>query len=142
MVNFVALLEAAQDGDGVFHRGLIHKNRLEPPFQRSVLLDVLLVLIERSRADAVQLAAREHRFEQVAGIHRSFGFAGADYGVEFVDEKNDAARGFLHFFKDRLEALFKFASILGPGDQRTHIQRDDPLVFDPLGNVPADDSLR
>ena len=30
-------------------------------------------------------------FEQVAGVHRAFGLAGADDGVQLVDEENDAA---------------------------------------------------
>ena len=41
-------------------------------------LDVLAVLVERRRADHVQLAARERRLEHVAGVHRALGRAGAD----------------------------------------------------------------
>ena len=35
--------------------------------ERGVALDVLAVLVQRRRADAAQLAAREHRLQQVAG---------------------------------------------------------------------------
>ena len=45
VVDFVPLLEAAQDADRVLHRRLVHVHRLEPPFQRGVLLDVLAVLV-------------------------------------------------------------------------------------------------
>ena len=54
-----ALLEAAQDGDGVLHRGFTHHHGLETALERGVLFDVLAVLVERRRADAVQFAARE-----------------------------------------------------------------------------------
>jgi len=88
-------------------------------------------------------AAREHRFEQVAGHPSILRFAGADYGVEFVDEEDDAAGGILHFFEDRLEALFKFASILGPGDPaRPYPAEMIRLSLDPLGTSPRTDSLR
>ena len=46
-----------------------------------VLLDVLLVLVERGRADAVQLAARQRGLEQVRGVHRAFAMAPAPISV-------------------------------------------------------------
>ena len=39
----------------------------------------------------VQLAAREHRLEHVGGVHRAFGGAGADDGVQLVDEEDHLA---------------------------------------------------
>ena len=44
-------------------------------------------------ADAVQLAARERRLEHVAGVHGALGGAGADDGVQLVDEQDDLALG-------------------------------------------------
>ena len=72
---------------------LVDHDRLEPPLQRGVLLDVLAVLVERGRADHVQLAAGQHRLEHVAGVHRALGGAGADHGVQLVDEQQDPALG-------------------------------------------------
>ena len=37
----------------------------------------------------VQLAARQHGFEQVAGIHGAFGLSRPDDGVQLVDEEDD-----------------------------------------------------
>jgi Protein of unknown function (DUF3170). len=65
VMRLVALLQAAQDRDRVGDRRLADEDRLEAPLERGVLLDVLAVLVERRRADAAQLAAREHRLEQV-----------------------------------------------------------------------------
>ena len=56
-----------------------------------VLLDVLAVLVERGRADGAQLAAREHRLEQVGGVDGTLGAAGADDRVQLVDEQHDVA---------------------------------------------------
>ena len=75
------------------HRRLVDDDRLEAALQRGVLLDVLAVLVERGGADHVQLAAGEHRFEHVAGVHRAFGGAGADHGVQLVDEQQDPPLG-------------------------------------------------
>ena len=73
-------------------RRLADEDRLEAALQRGVLLDVLAVLVERGRADAVQLAARQHRLEHVRGVHRAFGRARADDGVQLVDEQDDLRR--------------------------------------------------
>ena len=42
---------------------------LEAALEGGVLLDVLPVLVEGRRADAAQLAAAQHRLQQVAGVH-------------------------------------------------------------------------
>ena len=65
VVVLVALAQAAQDGDRLLDARLVDEHGLEAALQRGVLLDVLAVLVERRRADGVQLAAREHRLEQV-----------------------------------------------------------------------------
>ena len=65
VVRFVALLQPAQDRDRVRNRRLADEDRLEAALERCVLLDVLAVLVERRRADAAQLAASEHRLQEV-----------------------------------------------------------------------------
>ena len=102
---------------------------------------MLAVFVERGGADAVQLAAGQHRLEQVAGVHRALGLAGADDGVQLVDEQDDLALRLLHFLEHGLEAFLELAAELGPGDQRAHVERDDPLVLQPFGHVAADDAL-
>ena len=67
------------------------EDRLEAPRQRGVLLDMLLVFVERGGADAMQFAARQRRLEQVGGVHGAVGLAGADQRVHLVDEQDDAA---------------------------------------------------
>ena len=66
VVDLVALLQAAQDGDGVLDRGLADEHLLEPPLEGRVLLDVLAVLVERGGTDHAELAAGQHRLEHVA----------------------------------------------------------------------------
>src|SRR4030095_7663638 len=63
VVDLAALLEPAQDRDRVLDRRLADEHGLETALERSVLLDVLAVLVERGGADAAQLAARERGLE-------------------------------------------------------------------------------
>ena len=91
MVLLVALAQAAQDRDGVLDGRLADEDRLEAALQRGVLFDVLAIFVERGGADAVQLTPGQHRLEHVGGIHGAFGSAGADDGVQLVDEQDDLA---------------------------------------------------
>ena len=140
VMELVALAQAAQDADRVLDGRLADHHRLEPPLERGVLLDVLPVLVERRRADRVQLAAGEHRLQHVRRVHRSFRRAGADDGVELVDEENHLALRVGDLLEHRLEPLLELAAVLRAGDERAHVERDDALVLEPFGHVAADDA--
>ena len=137
MVDLVALAQAAQDADRVLDGRLADQDRLEAALERGVLLDVLAVLVERGRADGVQLAAREHRLEHVGGVHRAFGGAGPDDGVELVDEEDDLALRVGDFLEHGLQPLLELAAILRAGDERAHVERDDLLVLQALRARPG-----
>ena len=142
MVHLVAVFQPAQDADGVLHRRLADEHLLEAPLQRGVLLDVLAVLVERGGADQPQLAAGQHRLDHVAGVHRPLaGRAGADDGVQLVDEGDDLAGRVLDVVEHGLEPFLEFAAVLGAGHHRAHVQADDGLVAQALGHVAGDDAL-
>jgi len=89
---------------------LIHQHRLKAPFKSFVFFDVLAIFIERSRANAMQFAAREHGLQQVAGVHRAFGLPRSDDRVQLVDKQNDVAFGRLDFLQYRLQASDRHGS--------------------------------
>ncbi len=142
VVHFVALLEATQDGDGVLFGRLIDNHLLEAAFQRGVLFHILTILVQRGGTDTVQLATRQRGLEHVARIHGAFALAGADHGVQLVDEQDDLAFLFRQFVQYRFQALFKLATELGTGNQRSHIQRQHFLALEPFGHFAVDDALR
>ena len=142
VMQLVFLFQAAQDGDGVLHRGLGHEHRLEAPGQRRVLLHMLAVLVERGGADAVQLAAGERRLEEVGGVHGAFRSAGADQGVHLVDEQDDLAVAGLDLREHGLQPLLELAAIFRAGDERAHVERQHLLVLQALRHVALDDAVR
>ena len=143
VVHLVALLQAAQDADGVLHRRLAHVDLLEATLQRGVLLDVLAVLVQRGRADKAQLTAGEQRLDHVARIHRRVaGGAGADDGVQLVDERDDLPVGLLDLVQHRLQPLLELAAELRAGDHGAQIKRDQGLALQRLGHVARDDAPR
>ncbi len=142
MVEFVFLLDPAQDRDRVLDRRLFHHHGLETPGQSRVLLDIFAILVERRRAHAVQLTTGQRRLDQVGRVHRAVGFPGTHERMHLVDEQDDLARSGLDFLEDRLQTLFEFTAIFRTGDQRAHVEREEPLVAQALRHVPVDDAQR
>ena len=142
MVRLVAGFQPTQDRNRVLTARLADQNGLKTPFQGRVLLDVLAVLIEGGRANAAQFTTRQSRFQEVGRIGPAFRFAGADDGVQLVDEEDDVSVGRLDFFQHGLEAFLKLAPEFGSRDERPHIERDHGVVFQRLRNVRLDDSQR
>ena len=141
MVDLVALLEPAQDTDGVFHGRLCSIDLLETPLEGGVLFDVLAVLIQRGCTNEAQLTAGQHGLDHVAGVHGAFaGSAGADDGVQLIDEGDDFALRLLDFIQNRLEALLELAAELGAGDHGAEIQADKGLALQGLGDIASHDA--
>ncbi len=140
VVQLVLLLDAAQDRDRVLDRGFLDDQRLETTGKGRVLLNVFPVFIQRRGTDAVQLSARQCRFDQVGRVHRTIRLARTDQRVHLVDEQDDLARGCGNFVQHRLEPLLEFAAILGPGDERTHVEREELLVSQGFRHITIDDA--
>ena len=123
-------------------RRLADVDRLEAALERGVLLDVLLVLVERGRADRAQLAAGEHRLEQVGGVDRALGGAGADDRVQLVHEQDDlAARRPAISFRTAFRRSSNSPRYLEPASSAPMSSAIDPAVAQRLGDVAGDDAL-
>ncbi len=142
VVLLVLLFQAAQDRDRVLDCRLFDDDRLETTGERRVLLDMLAVFVERGRADAMQLAARKRRLQQVRGIHRAITLAGTDERVHLVDEQDDLAVLGLHLVEHALQPLFELAAIFRAGNQSAHVERHQLLVLQRLRHVAIDDAQR
>ena len=70
-----------------------------------------------------------------------FGGAGADQGVQLVDEQDDVLvlGDLVH---DRLEPLLELAAVLGAGDDGGHVEREHAVVAQHVGAVPVRDQQR
>ena len=139
-MRLVAVAQAAEDLQRLVAAGRLDDDGLEPPVQGAVLLDVLAVLVEGGGADALHLAAGQGRLEDIGGVDGPLGPAGADQGVQLVDEQDRVLRppDLVHH---GLDPLLELAAILGPGDHHREIQHHDPAVAQELGDVAVDDHL-
>ena len=101
---------------------------------------MLAVLVERGRADGLQLAASQHRLQDRRSVDRAFGCAGADERVDLVDEQHDVAAG-LDLLEHLLEPLFEVAAVTATGDECAEVECVELLVAQRVGDVVADDLL-
>src|SRR5439155_20896817 len=125
---------------GLMDRRLANENWLEAALERGVLLNVLLVFVERGGADATQVATRERGFQHVRGVHRALGRAGAHQRVKLVNEKNDLPARFLDLLEHRLQAVFELAAVLGASDERPEVERHQALGLQGFWNVARHNS--
>ncbi len=142
MVQLVFLLDPAQDRNRVLDRRLADIDRLKAAFECGVLLDVLAVLVEGRGADAMQFAARQRRLQHVRGVHRPFRLAGADQGVQFVDEQDDLAGARGDLGQHRFQPLLELAAVFGAGQQAAQIERQQLFVLQAFRHVAVDDAQR
>ena len=87
-----------------------------------------------------RLAARQRRLEQVRGVERAAaGGAGADHGVDLVDEQDRVLVG-LELGEHGLEPLLEIAAVARAGEQRAHVELVDHRVAQHVGHLAADDA--
>ena len=68
VVLFVLVLDVVQDLNRFLNAGGLHHHLLESPLQCPVLLDVLAVFVQGCRADALNFAPCQGRFEHVGRV--------------------------------------------------------------------------
>src|SRR6266446_5072817 len=137
---FVALFYAEKNFYGVGFVWRRNFHSLEAALERPVLFDRLAVFSGRGCADALNLAARQGRLEDVGGVKRAFRRSRAYERVEFVDEDDGVLR--LHqLFHYGLEPLFKLSAILGAGYDQRKIESKDAFVGEEGRNFAVRDAL-
>ena len=135
MVGFKTVFQTAQNGNGIFYVWFLDLNLLETAFESRILFDVFAVFVKGGGTNHVQFAARQHWLEQVGCIHGTFGLAGADQVMNFINKQNDLTLRLFDFIQNGFQSFLKFAAVFRAGDQRSHIQFDQFLVFQRFWNI-------
>ena len=99
------------------------------------------MFIQGGRTDGMQFTAGQGGFEHVAGIHGAFGLAGADNGVQFINEQDHIPFLFGEIVKQGFHPLLELTAELRASYQRGHVQRQHALAADALGHFVVHDTL-
>ena len=141
VVLLVAFLQASQDADAGQRVGFIDHDALETAFQGLVLLEVLLVLVQRGGTDAAQFAPGQGRLQYVGGIHGPLTLSGTHQRVYLVDEEDNLPVTLRDVLDDTLQTFLKLTLVLGTGYQGTHVQGVEQLALQVLGHVAPQDAV-
>ena len=125
---FVFRAQTLQDQDRFFDGRRFDFHGLETAFQRGVFLDVLAILVQRGRADALQFAAAESAGLMIleASIVPSAEPA-PTMVCKLVNEEDDVL-GAADFVHHRFDALFELAAVFGAGNHQREVESDDAFV--------------
>ncbi len=102
---------------------------------------MLAVLIQRRRADRLQLAPGQHRLQDRRRVDRALGGTGTDQRVQLVDEQDDVAAG-VDLLEHLLQALLEVTAVAAAGHQRAQVQGVELFVLQRLGDLAVHDRLR
>src|SRR5882672_2172273 len=142
MMDFVALLQSAQDRNRVLDVRFANVHNLEPPLERRIFLDVSAILVQRGSADRAQFSARQRRLEHVGSVNRTLRGARAHNRVQLVDKQNNLALGGLDFLQHRLQPVFELAAKLRPRQHPSQVERYHALIPQDFRHIARDDALR
>ena len=73
MVGFVFGAETVEDGDGFIDGGGVDADGLETAFEGGVFFDIFTVLVHGGGADALEFPTGKGGFNNIGGVHGSFG---------------------------------------------------------------------
>ncbi len=141
MELLVAVLDAEEDLDGVALARRRNLHGLEAALERAIFLDRLAEFGRGGGADALDLAARKRRLQDIGGVERPFGRSRAHQRMQLIDE-DDGVLILHQLLHDGLEPLFELAAVLGAGDDQRKVERQNALVRQERRHVAIGDALR
>ena len=133
-MSLIAVAQSHKDLFGFVLGRFADKHRLETPFERRILLNILAVFGDCRRAYNLKLSLGEHWFEYIRRVCSSLSGACADQRVNFIYKENHVA--VLYYLVDYgLYSLLEFAPVLGTGNHSCKTEIYYPLVFKRFRNL-------
>ena len=141
MVRLIPGAQALEDLERLVLRWFSNEHLRKTALECWIFFNVLAVLIERCRTDALNLAPGEWWLQDIGSVDRALRSSCANKRVELVNEQDRIACR-AQLFEHLLESLFKFTAVLRSSDERAHVKCDDALVEQRRRNVALNDALR
>ena len=141
VVVLILLLQSPEDGDCRQFVRLIDHHYLETTLKGLVLLEILLIFVQRRSTNGTQLTTCEGRLQEVCGIHRAFSTASTHEGVNLVDKEDYLTLRLDDGIDDTLQTLLELTLVLGTSHEGTHIEGVYLLFLKVLRHVTTHDTL-
>ena len=141
MMILIPLLEATHYRNGSRRGRLIHCNHLETALQSLVRLEILLILVQGSRADSPEFSTRERRLKDIGRIHRARRPSSTHQRMDFINEQDDLSVTVHNLLHYTFEPFLEFALIFRTCDERTKVERIYLTVLQILRNISVNNLL-
>ena len=142
MMGLHRLEDAAQHVAAFLDGGLFHIDRLEASGKGRIAFEILAIFRPGGGADGPQRAACQSRLQQVRRVAGTLRTAGADQGVGFVDEQDDADGRGLHLVDHRAQPLLELALHRGARLHEADIEGIQPRALELRRHVARGQPLR
>ena len=123
MVVLIALFQSTKNADSIGLVRFLNHHGLESTLKSLILLEILLIFVERCGTNSPQLSTSQSWFQDVGSIHGTFATSCTNESVNLIDEEYDIAFGTCHLFDNGLQSFLKLALIFCTSYQCTHIER-------------------
>ena len=137
----VFIPDVAENLSCFFWGSRINHNFLKTTIERSVLLNVLTVLIQGCRTNALNFAPSKCRFEHVGCVKASGCTACSNNRMQFVNKENDIG-AFFQLVHHRFHALLELTPILRSSYKGSKIKGNNAFVIENATNLSLDDAHR
>ena len=127
VVGLIPAPQPPKDGQRLLPGGLPDGDRLEPPLQGGVLLNIPPVLVQGGGPQHLDLSPGEGGFQDVGRIDGPLRRASPHDGMQLVDKEDDIPRP-AHLLKHVLQLLLKLPPVLGARHHGRQIQGTHPLA--------------
>ena len=139
MMLLIFMGNPLQDCFGLLHCGFFHSNRLKSSFQGCIFFYIFTILGNRCGSNQLYLTSCKRWFQNIGSINSTFGSAGSDDGMKFI-QKQDYIAVLDNFLHNSFYSLFKFAAIFASGNHTGQIQCKKSLVLYGIGHVSSNDT--
>ena len=137
---FIIFLNSFKQFHRILYARLVYGHRLKTAFERTVLFNILSVLIKGSGSNNLKLSSGQSGLKHISGVHCSFAVSGSHEIVNLINKQKYVSRVFYLVYKG-LHPAFKLTSKLCSGHKSGKIQKIYFLSPEPKGHVIIDKFL-
>ncbi len=141
MVFSVVLLQTFKNFNCFFGCGFAYHYWLETPFQRTVLFNMLAILVQSCGTNCPQFSSRQRRLEDICSVNCPARSAGTDNSMKLINKKNNLAFRFLHLFNCVLKTFFELTAHSGSGKHCRNVESNNSFTFQRFGDFTSGNSL-
>ena len=143
MMTFVSVFQTTKNRNRIFDTWFINHHTLETTLERFIFFKILLIFIQGGSTDGSQFTTSQSRLQDIRRIHGTFTATACTHQrMYLIDEQNNSTITIRYLFNDGFQTFFKLTFKFCTSNELPHIECINDFVFQVLGNIAIDDTMR